>query len=248
MIHGFGADHRLLLPLDAGIAATGDWRRIYLDLPGFGETPAGDVASAEDVVDAIEAEIRSRIGTGTFAVLGSSFGGMMARRVAHDFREQVLGVALIAPVIIAEHARRRVPARHVHVAAPEVVASLGASAESYLQMTVIQSRRSADTFLKYALPGIEVADEAAMARIAADYSLRVEPEVASPEPFTQPTLFLTGRHDHVVGYEDAWELMPHYPNATFITMAAAGHNMHLDQPEYVDQVISQWLLQVAAAR
>ena len=33
---------------------------------------------------AVEAEIRERVGGEHFAVLGNSFGGMIARRVAHD--------------------------------------------------------------------------------------------------------------------------------------------------------------------
>lgn len=46
LLHGFSVDHRLLLPLDPLIEAAGGWRRLYFDLPGHGESPAGDVSSA----------------------------------------------------------------------------------------------------------------------------------------------------------------------------------------------------------
>lgn len=91
LLHGFGVDHRLLLPLDEVFAAAGGWRRVYLDLPGHGGSPLDDVASAEDVVTAVEVVIRQRVGDQPFAVLGNSFGGMLARRVAYDFREHVGG-------------------------------------------------------------------------------------------------------------------------------------------------------------
>ena len=47
-VHGNGVDHRLLLALDDCFAQGGDWERIYLDLPGFGETAPLDDAGGRD--------------------------------------------------------------------------------------------------------------------------------------------------------------------------------------------------------
>src|SRR5262245_12369924 len=109
LLHGFAVDHRLLLPLDPAIEASGTWRRISLDLPGHGASPAGDLSCAEEVVAAVEAEIRRRVGGEPFAILGSSFGGMIARRVAHDLRDQVLGLAALVPVFVADLDARHLP-------------------------------------------------------------------------------------------------------------------------------------------
>ena len=248
LLHGFGVDHRLLLALDPVLAAAGEWRRMYFDLPGHGGSPLGGVASAEDLVEAVEAEIEARIGTEPFAIIGNSFGGMIARRIAHHRREQVLGLAVIAPVMVAEHAKRRVPERTVIARDPRALAELGDAAGSYEEMAVVQTRENADAFLAHAHPGLTAADPAALERLARSYALEVEPEIASPAPFAQPALFVTGRQDHVVGYEDAWDRIEHYPRATFAVVDSAGHNLHLDQPGLVAALISEWLSRVRRSR
>ena len=39
-VHGMGVDHRSLMMLDKAFDGNDSIRRIYLDLPGFGRTPA----------------------------------------------------------------------------------------------------------------------------------------------------------------------------------------------------------------
>jgi pimeloyl-ACP methyl ester carboxylesterase len=244
LLHGFGVDHRLLLPLDPVIEAAGQWRRIYLDLPGMGGTPARDVGSAEDVVTMVEDEIRQRLGAEAFAVLGISFGGMIARRVAHDFRERVLGLAAIAAVFVADREQRDVPPRTVLAEDPEVLRDLGDASEAYAEEAVVQTRDNARSFIDYVYPGMALADETALERIAEHYALDHEPEDASPSPFTQPSLFIAGRQDDVVGYRDAWARIEHYPRAAFAVLDAAGHNVHMDQAAVSAALLTDWLRRV----
>jgi pimeloyl-ACP methyl ester carboxylesterase len=246
LLHGFGVDHRLLLPLDPTIEAAGGWRRIYLDLPGCGASPIGTVASTEDVAAAVRAEIRARIGEEPFAVLGNSFGGMLARRVAHDLREQVLGLATIAAVFVAAQDHRDVPAQTVLLEDQHLLAGLGEAGEAYREVAVIQTARNARAFLAHAYPGLLAADAAGLDRIAARYAFDAEPEDASPAPFTRPALFITGRQDHVVGYRDALARLDHYPRASVAVLDGAGHNVHLDQPDATATLLGQWLEQVRA--
>lgn len=55
---------------------------------GPGDTAADHVSSSEGVVSAVAAELRERLGEERFAIVGNSFGGMIARKVAHDCRGQ----------------------------------------------------------------------------------------------------------------------------------------------------------------
>ena len=247
MLHGFGVDHRILLPLDPIIDAAGEWRRLYIDLPGHGLSPAEDVSSSEEVVAVVESELRTRLGSEPFALIGNSFGGMLARRIAHDFRHQVLGLALIAPVTVAPPDLRTVPEHVVLSHDAALLEDLGDAADDYADMAVLQTRENADAFLTYAAPGMALTDTRALARISENYPLEQEPEQASPAPFTQPTLFLTGRQDHVVGYQDAWKQTEHYPRATFVVLDAAGHNLHLDQPLLAGAHITDWLSRIDAS-
>lgn len=245
LLHGFSVDHRLLLPLDPVIEAAGGWRRMYVDLPGHGRTPVGDVAGTEDVISAVEAEIRERVGDEGFAVLGNSFGGMIARRVAHDFRDQTLGLATIAGVFRASHAERDVPPKVVLAEDASVLRELGDVGAAYAEMAVVQTPENAQAFVDHVHPGLASADQDALERIGGNYVLAVEPEDASPEPFTQPALFITGRQDQVVGYRDAWARFEHYPRATFATLDAAGHNVHLDRSSAVSVLVADWLDRIA---
>jgi pimeloyl-ACP methyl ester carboxylesterase len=81
----------------------------------------------------------------------------------------------------------------------------------------------------------------ALDRITQSYSLDREPEDAHPEPFTQPTLHITGRQDDVVGYSDAWDRYAHYPRASFAVLDAAGHNIILEQAGLCSALIADWL-------
>ena len=241
LIHGFGVDHRLMLPLDGVAEAAGGWRRIYLDLPGTPGTPIGDVAGSEDVVAVVEAEIRRRVGDEPFAIVGSSYGGMIARRVAHDLRSQVCGLATIAAVFVAEHAERDVPEFVILRQEPGLDGILGDAAKTFRDESVVQTRDNARAFVEHVWPGLSSVDEDALERIAARYALDVEPEDASPEPFTAPGLFITGRHDTVVGYRDAWARAEHYPRSTFVTLDATGHNPHLERFDVTAMLLTDWL-------
>jgi len=248
MVHGFGVDHRILLSLDPVLDAVGGWRRIYVDLPGTAGTPVGEVAGTRDVVDAVEREIERRLGDEPFAILGNSFGGMVARQVAHDARARVLGLATLAGVFVAEDERRTLPPRTVLREDPEAVRTAGDAADDYVEMAVEQHVDGVRAFLAHVHPGLRSVDQAALERIAQRYTLDVEPEDASPEPFTAPALFVTGRQDHVVGWEDALPRLAHYPRATFAVLDAAGHNVHLERPAPAAALVVDWLERVRAAR
>jgi len=244
LLHGFGLDHRSLLPLETAFERSGGWRRIYLDLPGATRTPAGSISSSQEVADAVLDEIRTRVGDEPFAVLGNSFGGMIARYVAHELRPQVLGLATVAGVFVAQHDQRDVPQRTILHEDPAVVPVLGPSLEQYREDAVVESTDDARSFLQYISPGLDGADSAALDRISQNYSLDLEPEHKRPEPFVQPTLHITGRQDDVVGYRDAWARVDHYPRASFATLDAAGHNILFEQAELCAALITDWLARV----
>ena len=247
LLHGFGLDHRSLLPLEAIFERAGGWRRLYVDLPGATRTPAGSIAATQEVAEATVAEISHRLGDERFAILGNSFGAMIARYVAHELRPQVVGLATVAGVFVAQHGQRAVPPRTVLHRDSDIEALLGSALDQYREDAVVESTAYAHAFLEHTLPGIEGADQHAIDRIAQNYSLDSEPEDAHPEPFTAPTLHITGRQDDVVGYSDALGRIEHYPRATYATLDAAGHNLLFEQRELCAALITEWLNRIRRA-
>ncbi|MBV1778910.1 alpha/beta hydrolase [Paeniglutamicibacter sp. ABSL32-1] len=242
LIHGFCVDHRLLLGLDPVFAARGRWRRVYIDLPGMGESIAGPgIRSSDDVADAVASFARKTFGSERFAILGNSFGGMIARHLAAEFGDQVLGLALLCPVAAAEHRRRVLPGQTVLRSDPGLLATLDPEdAKAYADMAVIQSPENWARFRDSVLPGLRSFDRSAIGRIAGRYALTREPEERSGK-FPAPTLIIAGRQDHVVGFADQMALARHYPRATLSVLEGAGHNAHLDQPELTHDLLERWL-------
>lgn len=245
MIHGFCVDHRLLLGLDSVFAVQGKWRRVYVDLPGMGKSPAGpEIDSADAVAEAVVSFARTTFGNEKFAVLGNSFGGMIARHIVAEFGDQVLGLALLCPVAVAEHGSRLVPSQTVLQKDQSLLASLDPEdAADYEEMAVVQSSENWVRFRESVLPGLRAFDQAAIQRISSSYALSREPENRSPK-FQGPTVIVTGRQDHVVGFQDQIALSEHYARSTTAVLDRAGHNAHLDQPGLTDVLLGEWLVRM----
>ncbi|WP_394553622.1 alpha/beta fold hydrolase [Agromyces sp. MMS24-JH15] len=244
LLHGFGVDHRILLPLDPAIERAGGWRRIFLDLPGATGSPDAAIRSTRQVAEATLAEVRERVGSEPFAILGNSYGGLIARYVAHELRSQVLGLATLAGVFVADHDARDLPPRAVLHVDDRVIPILGDELDGYRDLAVHESPEGALAHLEFVAPGLHGADQAALDRISADYDLPRAPEDVHPAAFLQPSLHLTARQDHVVGYRDAWARLEHYPRATFVALDGAGHNAHLERPDLVAALVADWLARI----
>ena len=153
VIHGFGVDHRIMLPLEDALARSG-WQRIYIDLPWAAVNADGDVTSANHVAQGALNDIHEHLGGRPFAVIGNSFGGMIARHIAHELRDQVLGLATLAGVFEPDHQERNLPRRLVVREDPAVLALAGQARNDYEEMTVVQSEATLAAFTRYALPGL----------------------------------------------------------------------------------------------
>ncbi|MFK4481663.1 alpha/beta fold hydrolase [Curtobacterium sp. AB7] len=243
-LHGFGVDHRIMLPLADAVQDL-PWRMVFLDLPWAEAAAATATAkSAVDVADEVLAEIDHHLGDEPFAVIGNSFGGMIARHVAHERRDHVLGVATLAGVVHPVHADRAVPPRTVLHIDPSVLEDAGDAREAFEEVSVIQDAAAFAAFERYVLPGLRGSDTAVMDRIATDYALEAVPEERHREPFIAPALHVFGRQDDVVGYEDGLALGDHYPRGSFVVLDAAGHNVHLEQPEVTAALVRDWLARI----
>lgn len=62
--------------------------------------------------------------------------------------------------------------------------------------------------------------------------------------FDKPVLFVCGRQDECVGFDDAWKLIRDYSRETFSVLDAAGHNLQIEQPELFNELVYNWLVRI----
>lgn len=239
MIHGWGVDHRLLLPLDPLFEDhRSGWHRIYVDLPGFGQSPVPPgVDSADDLAERLDDFIDERLGGEPFVVVGNSFGGALARRLVSRRPEQILGFALICPSVLPPE-RRTLPQPLALAADSRLLDSLDAQVrEDFEGNTVHQDVRRWELFRDAVLPGLGAFDREFVDRVTPVLGHMLE----KPGTFERPGLIVLGRQDAVVGWEDQMALLRHYPRTTAVVLDGCGHNAHLEHPDVVGAHIRSWL-------
>jgi pimeloyl-ACP methyl ester carboxylesterase len=242
MLHGWAGDHRpMVTAMEPLFTQRGGWQRIYPDLPGMGRTPAPAwLATQDQVLDVVLAFIDKVIPGQRFAVIGVSYGGFLARGVVYRRAAWMDGVLLQVPLIKADPAAQHLPPKTTLVADPEFGAQMEAvGAQGYLDLPVVQGPKAVE-WAKAIMPVVQMADHAFLGRLkqAYDFSFDVD---RLAEPFTGPTLILTGRQDHGCGYRDAWDLLETYPRATFAVLDRAGHLVRLEQEMLAGALTREWL-------
>src|SRR4051795_3033696 len=91
VLHGVGVDHReMVAAIEPVFRDISGYRRIYLDQPGMGRTPApGTLNSSDDVLDVMLRFVDGVVGDRRFLVIDHSGGGYFARAIANRCRGQV---------------------------------------------------------------------------------------------------------------------------------------------------------------
>ncbi|MDH6676539.1 pimeloyl-ACP methyl ester carboxylesterase [Rhodococcus sp. LBL1] len=241
MIHGYTVDHRLLLPLEPVFAQRPDFQRFYLDLPGHGNSPRlSGQTSALRIADVIFDWITANLGDRPFAVVGQSFGGQIARAVTARFGSQVLGSALLAPVV--RWGEERTLPSEVTIEHDEVLLNGLPAPERDLFRVVMAhlDQPRWEVFSEYLLPGWHAHDRSAAAELEAEFLLPQAPE--SQAPIHQGRhLLVAARQDALVGWQDQLRLLHFYPRMTAAVIDGAGHNPQLEAPEIVRDLIADWL-------
>lgn len=248
LIHGFMPDHRLMKGCFEPIFQSLDgYKRIYLDLPGMGQTPGSEaIQKADDLLDLILAFIEDHLRDTPFLLCGESYGGYLARGILSEKKDQVLGLHLTCPVILPDSKSRILPPHRVIVKDQNLLDQLSqVDAEEFSSISVVQSPEIYQRFCDEIMPGILAADEDYLIQYQKNgygLSFDVDKRVGT---FEAPALFLMGRQDAVVGYADALHLLERYPRATFSVLDAAGHNLQIEQANVFETCTLEWLNRVA---
>jgi pimeloyl-ACP methyl ester carboxylesterase len=231
-LHGAGVDHREVMGcLEPVFEASTGYRRIYPDLPGMGRTPAPEtIRGADEVLEVLLGFIDGVIGDQPLLVAGHSAGGYYAQAIASRRPEQVVGLALLCPLLAGIH----------DVPEHQVVSGSGSLGNAeFRDYFTVQTAETLDRYERYVEPAARLVDQSALARIGERWVLTARPE--DEAAYRCPTLIVTGRQDSMVGYARAWEMLEHFPRATFAVLDRGGHALLHEQPGLIRALVTEWL-------
>jgi len=247
-LHGFAVDHRLVKgALEPVFEQESGYRRIYLDLPGMGQTPRRDwIENADVMLEVVKQFIAKVIGEESFLLVGNSYGGYLALGLASDPSLHIDGLFLMGPCVIADYTKRKLPVKGEAVIDPELKSMITSPAdyENFLAMFVIATKENWHRFEVEILSGLRVADTFFLKGYRKrGYGFSFEDQLKELR-FVKPICVLTGEWDDAVGYEDAWQLLKDLPQLTFVTLDGVGHNLHIENSEAFNLHLREWLRQI----
>ena len=247
MLHGWpGSHHLMTYNLEPLFAGRPGWRRLYPDLPGMGKTPGADWIASQDDILAVVLEFLDAVAPGErVAVIGSSYGGFVARGVLHERMARMDGLMLWAPSVTPRDGARHIPSPQTLVRDADVPAALEPDETFWSRIAVVQTAETLAAFRAAVKPGFAAADIPFLERLESAGFVFSFAADELPTPFPAPTLILTGRQDSLVGYQDAWTLLQNYPRATFVTLDRAGHGLAAEQKILFQALVGEWLDRVA---
>lgn len=243
LIHGWAGDHRgIMAAAEPGFAeAGGHWRRIYVDLPGMGESPRlAPGANAADLVDLLGRVATELAGEGPTGIVGFSYGGYLAHGLVRSNPDRVSGLALIAPVMQADLASRSLPDPIKLSRAPDEAFTDPVVAE-FRPLIIDERTEVLDGITRHFTPGFMAADHGYLDEFQATGYALPDEGLALREPFSKPSLIVTGRQDGLVGFVSAHGLHGEYPRATIATLDGAGHALIFERADTLRALFTDWL-------
>lgn len=251
IIHGWKMEARVEeLDFEPIFSTIPGLRRIYVDLPGMGTTPAKNVKDLDDIYLRLVQFIDSRLGKSRFLLVGSSCGGYLARAIAQKYSNQVDGLLLRVPLIEPKDSMRDLDAFKPLVANEQLMSDMSAEDKTLLGDVLVQTPAYVKTLkAKYDevyLPAEKKADSQVLDPIRADphryqLSFSVDNEGAK---FFAPTLIICGRQDESVGYRDSLRLLELYPRSTYVVLDRGTHGLPIDETSVFEALVRDWINRV----
>ena len=249
LVHGWSADRRYMLadlePIFEGLPG---WRRIYLDLPGHGATPAPGWLCTQDQMLSILLGFIDAVLPERFAVAGNSYGGHFALALVRSIPQRLLGAGLLVPWIPEPDGTSDTPPPVTLRADPSIFGVLAPDKAWIPSALVMHERRMLEELRAHDLPAYRVADWTFLDRLEANQLFTGDAGRPGPA-FEGPSLILTGRQDSTVGYRGAWGLVEELPRATYAVLDMAGHHLgRIERPALFRALVGDWLERMTSPR
>ncbi len=250
MIHGMGVDHRVMKNSFEPIFKKhpNGWRRIYVDLPGMGKTPANEwIKNSDDMVTFLSMFIEKVIPNEDFIIASYSYGGYLARGLISKKKKETKGAIFICPLIITEYEKREVPQKIFYVKDSINDVYIDQQTKLLLDLFLVhQNPTTVKRFNDDILSGYNIGNRVFIDKIRNDpnkykFSKSLVKEFTI---FEKPTLFITAKQDILVGFSDAKNILNFFPNNTYVLIDSAGHAVQIDKQIVFEYSVKNYLNKV----
>jgi 3-oxoadipate enol-lactonase len=238
LVHAGIADSRMWGPLRDRLVGAG-YAVVTCDLPGFGRSPLppGTISPAAELVALLDA-----IGVDQAAVVGASFGGLVALTLALRAPDRVRALALLGAAVDEFEPSAELAAARAAEEAAWDAGDLDAAAEENIRTWVTRGGRAADPAV------VELVR--AMQRDAFALQEGVDAELEESDPpvarrlgeIAVPALVAVGEDDIEDFHRIAARLANELPGAgPVVTIPGAAHLPALERPDETAQALLDFL-------
>jgi len=248
-IHGYLVDHRMMKNcFEPVFKSLKGYRRIYIDLPGMGRTPAANyIKTAYDTLELLIKFINQIIPNENVLLAGESFGGHLSLGLINKIPDKIDGVFLLCPHIdslIYKKESTLPKKRSLFVSDILQRRKNDPDIKKLLDTAVIATPKILRDYKTSILKGIKVCDKRFLFKhFSGDFSLKLKEDLKGVK-FDKPMCILTGRQDHIVGFNDAYELLNLFPRASYSVIDYAGHNLQIENVKIFSVFVRDWIKRI----
>jgi 3-oxoadipate enol-lactonase len=238
LVHAGIADSRMWAPLAERLVAAG-FRVVTCDLPGFGRTPLepGVVSPAGELLALLDALAIDRA-----AVVGASFGGLVALELALRAPDRVGALALLGAALDELDASQELEAFDAADEAAEQRGDVDAAIELRLRMWVTRGDRDVDPAVVGLVEAMQRDAFAARAGVEAELEQSDRPVARRLGEVAVPALVVVGADDVEDFHRIAARLADELPRAgAVVTIPGAAHLPALERPDDVAAALVPFL-------
>lgn len=213
-------------------------RRIYVDLPGTGSSPAG-VPHSDQVLDDVVDTIRQELSEESFALVGWSYGGFLAAGVTRRMGSQARGLMMVCSALRIHPEHRDLTG--VLPSVPERSWLAGVPEHWHDHFTQAIGCQTAEVAHRIAsvLKQNPPTDEGYLSELRTNGLVLSEEHMAAPRDIQ--ACLVAGRRDRVAGYLGLFNALDCFDHADYVLSGEAGHYLPLEDPEFFAAALHNWL-------
>ena len=252
-IHGYAVDWRMMAGcLEPVFEKHDGYRRIYIDLPGHGQTPPGLLKTSNAWLETISGAIDELIGKEQhFLLAGQSYGSYMQLGLHCLRNEQIDGSLFIVPCPMADRPPRQLPEKQFTEYDEEFMDTLPEEWRARMESWgCMMNKRVWRTFEQDIIPGLKL-EVKPYTRYIVDNAYKHTYEEDKENgfkniKFDKPSLWITGKQDHYVGYKDSLPYITNeqFTRSTFVALDGASHLIPNEKEDLFHLLVEDWLYRI----